>query len=191
MAEIFLATPLLADDRTRLAELNGALWSKIDGAAAGGARMAEATMPMPVRCLLRDGKGGESYKPCMLSGRTVVHPDSRSVFSAFSLAPRKEVPRLLSPRRTHRPPDHSTACPLHPFSLAVLTDPHPPSQPGDDSPECRLPVDELLSALEETKPEPEPAAEEFSYNELEDLGLCLEPEDAALLMESEVGASKS
>lgn len=87
IAEMFLATPLHEDDQTMLPKLNGALWSSmVEG--PDGTRQAEATAPQTVRCMLQlDAGTPPEYVSCWLSGRTVVHADSREVNSAFSLTP--------------------------------------------------------------------------------------------------------
>ena len=133
-AEIFLATPLHRDDQHELARLNGLLWSGMVK-SIDGIQVAEATAPMQVRCLLRDGSGEPKYTPCTLSGRSVVHPDSRAVFSAFSLTP-------------HGDEDLTQSWPIHDLADALL----------------------------------HPYDEHVGYELLHELGLELEPEDAANLL---------
>jgi hypothetical protein len=155
-AEIFLAIALHQEDQSELAKLNGALWSSL-APAPDGTHVGEATAPSWVRCLLQSRNGKESaYTPCLLSGRTVVHRDSRAVFSAFSLTP----------------------CP-------PSSDP-PPSPPGDveersgssassdPSGTPAWPMQELQNAMMTID------GEGLSYDFLDDLGLQLEPSDADL-----------
>ena len=89
-AEMFLAASLVAEDQVRLAQLNGLLWSSLT-LLPNGTRTAEATLSGPVRCVVRNANGVETAA-CQLSGRSVVHPDSRLIFSVFSLTPRTPSP---------------------------------------------------------------------------------------------------
>lgn len=91
-AEMFLAASIHPDDRKALARLNGMLWSTLAPSdarqpATGGVRVAEATAPVAVRCLVRRDAGAAAYQPCTLSGRTVVTADSHAVHSVFSIVP--------------------------------------------------------------------------------------------------------
>lgn len=102
-AEVFLAAPLHKTDQRCLARLNGVLWTAVSEPhalhAATGIRSAEAVAPVDVRCALRqppaaaassieESFGGATtlYTPCRLSGRTLVYPDSSTVYSVFSLS---------------------------------------------------------------------------------------------------------
>jgi len=187
MAEMFLAVPIHAEDRPALARLNGLLWSNL-APSADGSRVAEAVVPVLVRCQLRtpDPEGAAMGKPdqnrataaehtlCTLSGRTVVYPDTHAVHSAFSLVPFGLVPFTMAP------PD--TQVPLSKISPDAHSPRALPSKPPVGLPQW--PVDEvnaeMIAAAQAT------LEGVGGYDLLADLGLEFDPKDVDLLVRGDV-----
>ena len=162
MAEMFLAVPIHAEDRSALARLNGLLWSSL-APLPDGMRVAEAVAPVLVRCQLRrpDATGAAAeYSLCALSGRSIVLPESHAVHSAFSLVPHSTTAPGASSLSLGAPPGALPANP--PVGL--------PQWPLDEVSE------EMIAAAQ--------ARQEGSagYDLLEDLGLELDLADVDMLM---------
>jgi len=201
MAEVFLAIVLHPTDRVQLAYLNGKLWSSLS--EEGGVRKAEATVPAAVRCVLRSGRdnglgggggaqthggpdlqrggsdGESTYQPCVLRGRTVVSADSRSVFSAFTLTP-VVVPAAHAVGGGGGQADNEW--PLDELMATMLAPPHLLANNGGNSE--RRGYNGGDGAGHRDAGWDGNDHRELRYEELESLGLVLEPEDAALLVDS-------
>ena len=165
-AEIFLAAALHPDDQKALVGLNGRLWSTLAPAAAGpaGARSAEGVAATSVRALLGPANGGSrAYVLCTLSGRTFVHADSRAVFSVFSLVPGAPLADLRAVAGiTAKDTAHGHGANPS-FSLQELSTATSLAVVGGEGHEL----------------------DQLGYDMLEELGLALSPEDAAVLMGAE------
>ena len=164
MAEMFLAVPIHAEDRSALARLNGLLWSSL-APLPDGVRVAEAVAPVLVRCQLRrpDATGAAAeYSLCALSGRSIVLPESHAVHSAFSLVPHSTTAPGASSLSLGAPPGALPASP--PVGL--------PQWPLDE-------VSEEMIAAAQARQDQEGSA---GYDLLEDLGLELDLADVDMLM---------
>ena len=166
-AEVFLAAALHKTDQRCLARLNGVLWTSVSAPqalhAATGVRSAEAAAPVDVRCALRlqqptpatastDG-AATPYTPCQLSGRTLLYPDSRTVFSVFSLSPPAAHMGLIEGDAAAAAAPRELGFEAWPMNMHALqiNGAHGLGNHGDQ--------------------------EEVSYDALEDLGLSFDPAD--------------
>jgi len=181
---MFLAVPIHPEDRPALARLNGLLWSNL-APSADGARVAEAVVPVLVRCQLRtpDQENRATvaeYTICTLSGRTTVFPDTHAVHSAFSLVPFSLVPIPTAPLDTQVPlsnisPDVQALRALHVG---------PPAHPPVGLPQW--PVSEVNAEMAAAAQ----AAQEGAggYDLLADLGLEFDPKDVDMLIRGDTAS---
>ena len=185
-AEMFLAVPIHAEDRPALARLNGLLWSNL-APSADGARVAEAVVPVLVRCQLRtpdqeNRAAAAEYTICTLSGRTVVYPDTHAVHSAFSLVPFSLLPISTAPPDTQVPLSNISPDAQGPRGLPVgLPANLPvglPANPPVGLPQW--PVGEVHTEMIAAAQAMEEGA--GGYDLLADLGLDFDPRDVDMLI---------